>query len=89
MSVLVAKLFQADMTEFTFVFSKTACVKTCVYFAVMYLFVMIFNTITISRYRLINLLHANKKNENIKIKNPIIAILVFVIRSYNSWNGLL
>ena len=35
MSVLVAKLFEADMTEFTFVFSKDACIKTCMYFAVM------------------------------------------------------
>ena len=78
MSVLVAKLFEADMTEFTFVFSKAACMKTCIYFMVMYLIVMIFNTITVSRYKLINLLHANKKNEAIKIKNPIIAVIIFI-----------
>lgn len=78
MSVLVAKLFEADMTEFTFVFSKAACMKTCIYFMVMYLVVMIFNTITVSRYKLINLLHANKKNEAIKIKNPVIAVIIFI-----------
>ena len=50
MSILVAKLFEADMSEFKFVFSKDACIKTCIYFAVMYLAVMIFNTITISKY---------------------------------------
>ena len=85
MSVLVAKLFEADMTEFKFVFSKAACIKTCVYFAVMYIFVMIFNTMTISRYKLINLLNSNKKNETIKIKNPIVAILVFLIRGNYAW----
>ena len=79
MSILVAKLFEADMTEFTFVFSKGACIKTCIYFAVMYLAVIIFNTLTISRYKLINLLTAVRKNEKIKMKNPIISILVFII----------
>ncbi len=79
MSILVARLFEADMSEFTFVFSKDACIKTCIYFAVMYLAVMIFNTLTISRYKLINLLTAVRKNEKVKIKNPIISILIFLI----------
>ena len=79
MSILVAKLFEADMSEFTFVFSKDACIKTCIYFAVMYLAVIIFNTLTISRYKLINLLTAVRKNEKIRMKNPIISILVFII----------
>lgn len=79
MSVLVGKLFAADMSKFEFVFSKDACIKTCIYFAVMYIAVMIFNTFTISRYKLINLLNASKKNEQIKIKNLWVCILVFVI----------
>ena len=81
MSILVAKLFEANMSEFTFVFSKEACIKTCIYFAVMYLAVMIFNTLTISRYKLINLLTAVRKNEKIKMKNPIVSILVFLASS--------
>ena len=79
MSILVAKLFEADMTKFQFVFSKDACMKTCIYFAVMYLAVMAFNTFTVSKYKLINLLNANKKNETVKMRNPIIAILIFII----------
>lgn len=79
MSILVAKMFEVDMSKFQFVFSKDACIKTCVYFAIMYLVVMIFNTFTISRYKLINLLNANKKNEKIKIKSPIISIIIFII----------
>ena len=81
MSILVAKLFEADMSEFHFVFSKDACIKTCIYFAVMYLAVMIFNTMTISRYKLINLLNATKKNEKVKMKNPFLAVLVFIFGS--------
>lgn len=79
MSVLVAKMFEADMSKFQFVFSKDACIKTCIYFAVMYVAVMIFNTYTISRYKLINLLNATKKNEIVKIKNPIICVLIFIV----------
>ena len=79
MSILVAKLFEADMTEFTFVFSNDACIKTCIYFAVMYIAVIIFNTLTISRYKLINLLTENKKNQKVKVKSPVISIIVFII----------
>ncbi len=78
MSILVAKMFEADMSEFQFVFSKDACIKTCIYFAVMYVAVMFFNTFTVSRYKLINLLNATKKNEKVKIKNPILCVLVFL-----------
>lgn len=78
MSVLVAKMFEADMSEFQFVFSQDACIKTCIYFAVMYVAVMFFNTFTVSKYKLINLLNAQKKNEKVKIKNPFLCILVFL-----------
>ncbi len=79
MSILVGKLFEADMSKLTFVFSKDACIKTCVYFAVMFIAVMIFNTITVSKYKLINLLTATKKNEEVKIKNPIVCVIIFLI----------
>ena len=81
MSILVGKLFEADMSKFEFVFSTDSCIKTCAYFAIMYIAVMLFNTITISRYKLINLLTAIKKNEKVKIKNPILSIIVFLIGS--------
>lgn len=79
MSILVAKLFQADMSTYQFAFSQGACIKTIIYFAVMYLAVMVFNTFTISRYKLINLLNATKKNEKVKMKNPILSVLVFLV----------
>ena len=79
MSILVGKLFEADMSNFTFVFSKNACIKTCIYFAVMFIAVMVFNVFTVSKYKLINLLTANKKNEEVKIKNPILCIIIFLI----------
>lgn len=79
MSVLVANMFDADMTKFQFVFSNSACVKTLIYFGIMYLFVMLFNTVIIGKCKLIDLIHSGKKVEKIKMKNPVICILVFAI----------
>jgi len=39
---------------------------------------MIFNTFVISKYKLIDMINASKKSENIKIKNPIVSIIVYV-----------
>ncbi|MGL5641519.1 MAG: ABC transporter permease, partial [Paraclostridium sp.] len=41
-----------------------------------------FNVITISRYKIIDLVNANKKVENIKFKNPIVYVLTFFISTY-------
>lgn len=79
MSILVAKVFEADMSKFEFVFSSAALIKTCIYFGIMYVAVMIFNTFSISKCKLINLINARKRNETVKIKNPIISILIFII----------
>ncbi|NCC42698.1 MAG: ABC transporter permease, partial [Clostridia bacterium] len=79
MSLLVANMFEADMTKFQFIFAGKACVKTMIYFGIMYLLVMIFNTVTINRCKLIDLLYASKKSETVKMKNPILCIVVFVI----------
>lgn len=79
MSLLVANLFEADMTRFAFIFSSSACVKTLIYFTIMYLLVMVFNIVNISRCKLIDLLHFSKKSERVKMKNPVVCVLVFVI----------
>lgn len=79
MSIIVANMFEANLTKFTFIFSKSACLKTLLYFSIMYLIVMIFNTINISKCKLIDLIHSNKKSEKIKLKNPYICTVIFII----------
>jgi len=81
MSVLVANMFEADLTNFKFTFSSSSALKTLLYFSIMYLVVMIFNTIIINKCKLIDLLHGNKKSEKVKLKNPILCIIVFIISS--------
>ena len=79
MSLLVANMFEANLKEFVFTFSMSACLKTMIYFGMMYLLVMIFNTVNISHCQLIDLIYGHKKSELIKLKNPILCILVFMI----------
>ena len=79
MSIVVAKMFEADMSSYTFSLSQAAMIKTMIYFGIMYLLVMILNVFVISRYKLINLITANKQNEKVKVKNPILSILIFII----------
>lgn len=78
-SIIVANLFEADLTQFTFVFSASACIKTLICFGIIYLIVMIFNTININRQKLINLLTNGQRSEKIKNKNPWVCTIVFVV----------
>lgn len=79
MSILVANMFEADMTKFSFILSKSACIKCLIYFGIMYLLVMIFNTINIGKCKLIDLLHSSKKSEKVKLKNSLLCTIIFLI----------
>ena len=79
MSIVVADMFEADLTKFEFIFSKGACLKTLIYFGIMYFVVMMFNTINISKYKLIDLINSNKKSEKVKLKNSLFCVIVFLI----------
>ena len=78
-SIFIANMFEADMAQFAFNISKSAIIKTIVYFGIIYSIVMIFNTIIVNKNKLINLLQASKKGENIKVKNGVVCIIIFII----------
>lgn len=79
MSIIVANLFEADMTSFKFVISNAAILKTLIYFAVMYVLVIIFDVFVVGKAKLINLITAGRKSEKNYAKNPIVCAIVFVI----------
>lgn len=79
LSLFTAKLFEVDMAEFKFIVSFGAISKTIFYFTIIFGILMIFNTTIVSRYKLIDMLNAGRKNEEIKIKNPIISSIIFII----------
>lgn len=78
-SVVIAYMFQADLKDYTFVFSNEACLKTCMYFAIIYLLALLFNMVTVSRYKLIDLLTAGQKNETLKVSNPYVTFILFIL----------
>lgn len=90
MSIVVANMFEADMDKFRFIISNSAIIKTMVYFCIIYLFVMIFNVIQVSRCKLIELIQSKSKSEEVKIKNPYVCMVVFIfavgVLSYAYYN---
>ncbi|APC79868.1 TPA: FtsX-like permease family protein [Clostridium botulinum] len=79
LSTFTLNLFDVGMDEYEFIVSTSAIGKTILYFGTMFLLVMIFNVFVISKYKVIDLLIANIKNEDIKFKNPFIYLLTFVL----------
>lgn len=79
LSVVTAKLFQVDMTGYRFIFSSSAFIKTIIYFGVIFFIVMVMSTISISKYKLIDLINAEKQNEKQKLKNPVLIIILFIL----------
>ncbi|NBK97803.1 MAG: ABC transporter permease [Erysipelotrichia bacterium] len=79
MSILVANMFEANMDKFVFTLSNEAMLQTILFFAGIYLIVMLFNTFSISKCKLIDLLNAAKRNEKIKVKKPIISISLCLV----------
>lgn len=79
LSVLVSKLFDFKMSGYTFIISTSAIAKTILYFGIMFLIVMIFNTFVISKYKIIDLLTVGRKTEEIKFKNPLVYLVTFIL----------
>lgn len=79
MSLLVVRMFNGVMDRYQFVFSMKAFWKTILYFGILFLIVAVFNLISLSKYSLAGLLSAGKKNEKIRMKNPVLCVLIFLL----------
>lgn len=79
LAVLTAKMFAVNLKQFEFTFSMDALIRSVLYFGFIFLLVMIFNTISISKYKLIDLLTAGKKNESLKIRKLWVSVVLFII----------
>lgn len=79
LSILTARLFIGSMIKFGLIFSVNSILKTILYFGLIFLLVIIFNIVIISKYKLRDLLNTSKKNEKVRIKNPIVLSIIFII----------
>ncbi len=78
-SAFTAGLFQITVKEFSFVFSWRAVGKTLLHFGVIFLVVMAFNTLTVSRQKLIDLLQGARRSEELKVKRPGLSAFLFLV----------
>ena len=81
MSTFAANLFKANMSQYHFAVSGKAILKTIAYFGIMYIAEMLFNGIIVSKCRLIDLMQSGKKSEKLKLKNPVLCVLIFLASS--------
>ncbi len=79
LSILVIRLFAADLSSYRFTVSASVVGKTVIYFAIAFIIVMIFNVRTLAKYKLIDLINANRKAEKKPVGNPVAAFVLFVI----------
>ncbi len=78
LSAVTTGMFEVDLSAYQFTFSLSALLKTLLYFGIMFAVVMIFNTVSISKCKLITLLQANRKNETFQIRSLAVSIVACV-----------
>ena len=79
LAVLTAKLFEVQIKSFQFVFSSQAFGKTILYFVIIFVVVMLFNSTIVSRCKLITLLNAEHRNERLRVKRLWVSVVLFLI----------
>ncbi|MGE7693790.1 FtsX-like permease family protein [Lysinibacillus sp. NPDC094177] len=79
LSTFTLKLFDLPISEYQFAVSTGAIGKTVLYFGIMFVLVMLFNIRVVSNYKIIDLLTADRRNEEIKFKNPILYFVTFIL----------
>lgn len=74
-----ARLFNTHVTGFGLMFSSQACVYTVVSFAIIFLVVGVLNVLEVSRFRLIDLMNADRKGEKSLVRNLPLSVALFVV----------
>lgn len=78
LTVVTANLFMVQLKAFEFIISFNAIVKSAVFFGGMYLIVLIFNTWVVQRYKLIDLLQGDRRNEALKLRSIGLSAVLFI-----------
>ena len=79
MMYVTAGLFEATIKGFVFAFSPSACLSTVACFAGIFLVTLVFNVTTVSRYRLIDLINADKVSEKVRLRSLPLSVVLFLV----------
>ena len=78
LSVFTAGLFAVPMTFFTFSVSLPALGKTVLAFAAIFLLVMLYHALSVSRRKLIALIQAERTNQELRVRNLGASVVLFL-----------
>ncbi|WP_240717547.1 FtsX-like permease family protein [Priestia megaterium] len=87
-SIVALKLFVGNAAGFQLMFSAAAMKQTIISFALIFIIVMLFNTRTIMNIKLVDLLTANRKNQELKVPNKLITLLLFLLSLVSLVTGI-
>ena len=80
MSALTLSMFEIDVSDMLAVkFSSGAAGKTVLYFGIIFLLVMVLSGVQVSKAKLIDLIHGERKNEILKPRPLGVAVFQFVL----------
>lgn len=79
LSFLTAGLFNIPMQQYRFVFSGEALRQTLLCFALVFAVVALFNTLSLRRCRLVDLLGAATRSERATVRRPWVGLLGFAV----------
>ncbi len=79
LTVWVAQFFETKVEQFQFVFSAASLLKSILYFGIIFLLVMCFNTLSVSRCKLIDLMQAQHRNEVLKLRSLKLSVALFLL----------
>ena len=79
MMYVTANLFEATIPGFAFVFSPGAALSTLACYAAIFALSLLLNVREVSRYRLIDLINADKVSEKVKARSLPVSVVLFLV----------
>lgn len=79
LSALTLSMFPLRMEQYGLAFSLRAVVRTIVYFALIFLLVMVFSGIRVSRSKLLDLMQGERRNEELRLRPLWVSVVQFVL----------
>ena len=77
LSALTLSMFSLRVDAFGLAFSPRAVVRTAVYFGLIFLLVMVFSGLQVSRAKLLDLMQSGRRNEELRLRPLWVAVVQF------------
>ncbi len=78
LTIATASLFEVQL-NYQFVFSFDALLLTILCFGIVFLLAMVLNVFILSKFKLIDLLYADRKNDEMRIKYVGVYVVIFIL----------